>query len=105
MEIDLALHEAAMKARAKHNAMRDTQKAAQQPLHSHRSSHSHGHSHGQSHGHSHNKFAVDSVRLQMPVQNLTGAQVALPVSQAGSLTSRMLRDRGVQFKNQESEAW
>ena len=90
-EIDLALQEAAMKARAKHQTMRETEKAALGQL-SHRSSHTHT-------SRRHNEPAPP------PSKPLSGSQVALPVSAAGSLSSRLLKERGVQFKNMESDAW
>lgn len=90
-EIDLAMQEAAMKARAKHQTMRATEKAALTQL-SHRSSHSHT-------SRRHNEPPLP--RAKPP----SGSQVALSVSEAGSLSSRLLKERGVKFKNMESDAW
>ena len=104
LEIELALRAAAMRRGPPKESKDSTTSSPRKkpssdlPPLSHRSHRSH-------HSSTSRRHKEKEAPVVQPLRPLAGSQVGLPVSQAGSLSSRLLKDRGVVFKNIESDSW
>ena len=100
LEIELALRAAAMRRGPKDSKASTTssprKKHSDLPPLTHRS---------QYHSSTSRRHKEKDIPGVKPLRPLAGSQVGLPVSEAGSLSSRLLKERGVVFKNIESDAW